>query len=47
MKKLLYLIALVILVSSCRAQCGARKTRKSNKYYGTVTIAIDKTINNS
>jgi len=43
MKKLLYLVVLMILVSSCRAQCGAKKARKSNKYYGTITN-IDKTI---
>lgn len=45
MKKLLYLVVLMILVSSCRAQCGARKTRKSNKYYGTIiNTNIDKAI---
>ena len=41
------LVILSMLLTSCRASCGARKARKSNKYYGTVTIAIDKTINNS
>jgi|TARA_B110000908_G_scaffold74520_1_gene89788 hypothetical protein len=45
MKKLLYLVVLMILVSSCRAQCGARKTRKSNKYYGTIiNTNINKTV---
>ena len=34
------LVILSMLLTSCRASCGARKARKSNKYYGT-TISID------
>ena len=40
------LVLLVMLLSSCRSSCGARKARKSNKYYGsTITVDADQTIN--
>ena len=39
-KSKVLVVVLVILLTSCRASCGARKARKSNKYYGT-TISID------
>lgn len=33
----LVFILLSMLLTSCRSSCGARKARKSNKYYGTIT----------
>ena len=45
MKRILYLVVLMVLVSSCRAQCGAKKWRKSNKYYGEVSVNTNQTIN--
>jgi hypothetical protein len=40
------LVILSMLLTSCRASCGARKARKSNKYYGTTFFQVVQPENN-